>query len=208
MQKLATMLIWKEVVSVSGGRFRGVYPGHAGPGPRESILLPRGGSVGIRGVRPCERHVGGHGLAHGAIPVRDDVGNHSPTQALRELPTWASTGACKFVPLCKWAPDRGMARVRSATTTASPAHPLTPIPPSLYFSHNGVANRLACPDVKLNKLDLHRIASFVKVASPPIIPAKLPCPFPKPKVSNTRHHTATPEEKLPKLDSRPPPFPT
>lgn len=141
--------------------------------------------MAFAGLRPCEQHVGGHGLAHGAIPVRDDVGNHfSHTSFTRASHMGFHWSLFRFVSGRRTGARPGSNR--RLTPRPRPTH-LHPSQSLLFPQGNGVANRLACPDpartldVKLNKLDLHRIASFVKVASPPIIPTKLPCPFPKPK---------------------------
>lgn len=75
--KLAAMSIWKEVVSVSGAGSGVRTRDMRARGPGRSMLF-RGRSRGIGGVRPCERHVGGHGLAPGAIPIGDDTGNDLP----------------------------------------------------------------------------------------------------------------------------------
>lgn len=83
-------------------------------------------------------------MAHGAIPVRDGVGNHLPRKLLRELHGLPQELASLFR-FVSGHRNRGMPRVQSATNTASPAHPLTPIP-VFPFSHNGVSNRLVCPD--------------------------------------------------------------
>ena len=136
--KLAVMLIWKGWFPDLGAGSGVPYTGHAGPGPRESTYSLPGWFRGIRGAWPCERHVGGDGLAPGAIPIGDDVGN----DLLHKLCMGFHRSYTSLSPW-KWAPDRDMPRVQSATNTASPAYPLTPIP---VFPTNCVASRLRCPD--------------------------------------------------------------
>lgn len=75
------MLIWKGVVSAFGAGSGVEYPGHAGAGPRE-LIFATDALRGIRGVRPCERHVGGDNFAPGAKPV----GNEFPHELPHELP--------------------------------------------------------------------------------------------------------------------------